>query len=199
MAWKLSAERGKSLVLGRPRRPPRRLRMASRWLVSTSQGRVLSTRLAMSMCQCCNGSLKRNLVAISANDLNQVANARFDQDQPAEAPQAAPLSRTPAAKKFIACDPAYQAAVKAYAAAPAHEKAAHRIKMNAALQAALRAYHQQHPTSPAAEKTQQAELAAANEAYLTRPRQPLHIEYSEALNDGPAEASDGLEVCRDTR
>ena len=115
-----------------------------------------------------------------------VSMARFD-DQPAEAPKAGPLSRTPAAKKFIASDPAYQAAVKACAAAPAHEKATHRIKMKEALQAALCEYHQRHPTSAAAEKTKQAELAAANEAYLTRPRQPIHIEYSEALNDGPAD------------
>ena len=104
----------------------------------------------MSMCQCCNGSPKRVLVPVTASDLDQVANTRFDQDQPAEAPQAAPLSRTPAAKKFIACDPAYQAAVKAYAAAPVHEKATHRIKMKEALQAALREYHQQNHTSPAA-------------------------------------------------
>jgi predicted naringenin-chalcone synthase len=117
-----------------------------------------------------------------------VSMARFD-DQPAEAPKAEPLSRTPAAKRFIANDPTYQAAVTAYAAAPARKKAAHRLKMIETLQAALREYHRRHPLSPAAEKTKQAELAAANEVYVQRPRQPIHIEYSEALNDGPAEST----------
>jgi hypothetical protein len=128
--------------------------------------------------------------------------ARFD-DRPTEPPKAEPLSRTPAAKKFITSDPAYQAAVKAYAAAPARKKAAHRLQMIEALQVALREYHRQHPISPAAEKTKQAELAAANEAYLKRPRQPVHIEYSEALNDGPAEATCSNHslpaACRDTK
>jgi len=140
----------------------------------------------MSMCQCCKASVM-SLVPVPASDLDQVAMALFDQDRPAEAPQAVPLSRTPAAKKFITSDPAYQAAVGAYAASPAHEKATHRLKMKEALQAALCEYHQQNPTSPAAEKARQAELAAANEAHLNRPRQPLHIEYSEALHDGPAD------------
>ena len=117
-----------------------------------------------------------------------VSMAGFD-DQPAEAAKAEPLSRTPAAKRFIANDPAYQAAVTAYAAAPARKKAAHRLNMIETLQAALREYHRRHPLSPAAEKTKQAELAAANEVYVQRPRQPIHIEYSEALNDGPAEST----------
>jgi len=43
------------------------------------------------------------------------------------------------------------------------QKAAHRLKMIEALEAALREYHRRHPLSPAAEKTKQAELAAANE------------------------------------
>jgi hypothetical protein len=141
----------------------------------------------MSRRQRCKRFRKRRLVTVPASDREKIAKALFDPEQPAEAPNAAPLSRTPAAKKFIACDPAYQAAVKAYAAAPACQKATLRIKMKAALQAALWEYHQQNPTSPAAEKAKQAELAAANEAYLNRPRQPLHIEYSEALHDRPAE------------
>ena len=131
-----------------------------------------------------------------------VSMAGFD-DQPAEAPKAGPLSRTPEAKKFIANEPAYQAAVKAYAAAPARKKAAYRLKMIEALQAALREYHRRHPISPAAEKTKQAELAAANAAYRQRPRLPVHIEYSEALNDGPADSSCSDRslpaTCRDTK
>ena len=131
-----------------------------------------------------------------------VSMARFD-DQPSEPPKAEPLSRTPAAKRFIANDPTYQAAVKAYGAAHARKKATHRIKMREALNAALREYHRLHPISPAAEKAKQAELAAANEAYLKRPHQPVHIEYSEALNDGPADSScpdhSLPAACRDTK
>jgi len=60
-----------------------------------------------------------------------------------------------------------------------------------------------HPISPAAEKTKQAELAAANAAYRQRPRLPVHIEYSEALNDGPADSSCSDRslpaTCRDTK
>ena len=141
----------------------------------------------MSMRHRCNGFLKPSLVTVPASDIETVSHALFDQDQPAESPQARPLSMTPAAKKFIARQPAYQAAVKAYAAAPATNKAAYQAKMKEAMQAALREYHQQNPTSPAAEKAQRAELAAANEAYLKRPRQPVHIEYSAALNDAPRE------------
>ncbi len=131
-----------------------------------------------------------------------VSMAHFD-NQPAAAALTEPLSRTPAAKRFIASDPAYQAAVKAYAAAPARKKAAHRLKMMEALQTALREYHRRHPISPAAEKTKQAELAAANAAYRQRPRLPVHIEYSEALNDGPADSSCSDRslpaTCRDTK
>jgi hypothetical protein len=131
--------------------------------------------------------LKRSLVTIPASAIETVSPARFDQDQPTEAPKAEQLSRTPEAKKFIACHPAYRAAVKAYAAAPAHKKAAYRAKMKDAMQAALREYHEQNPTSPAAEQAERVALAAANEAYLKRPWQPVHIEYSEALHDGPRE------------
>jgi hypothetical protein len=131
-----------------------------------------------------------------------VSMARFD-DQPAEAAKAEPLSRTPAAKRFIANDPTYQAAVEAYATAPARKKAAHRLQMIEALQVALREYHRQHPISPAAEKTKQAELAAASAAYRQRPHQPVHIEYSEALNDGPTDSSCSDHslpaACRDTK
>jgi hypothetical protein len=140
----------------------------------------------MSMRPSGNGFLL-SLVTIPASAIETVSTARFDQDQPTEAPEAGQRSRTPEAKKFIARHPAYQAAVKAYAAAAAHHKIACRAKMKEALQAALREYYQQNPTSPAAEQAQQAELAAANEAYRKRPRQPLHIEYSEALHDGPRE------------
>src|ERR1700688_1537441 len=63
MAWRFAAKRGKSLVLGRPRRLPRRPRMASRWL-PMSQGGVTPTRFAMSMRHSWKGFLKLSLVTV---------------------------------------------------------------------------------------------------------------------------------------